>query len=215
MRPNGRSGCANDPAGGVPFPRRTLYDVGMAPVVTSVAGTYDPAVPWPFPADWSREFWLAAYIGLALFVVLITLWTYHGVAGMTRRRKGFILGLRLAALLIALLTVLRPGFSIREEQKIPSVLIVVEDLSLSMTTKDEFDDRSRWEEGRRTLEKCEPIFAELHDKYNITVVRHSFAAEVADYDPNAKPDGNRTDFGQMLYSLHQKYSSERSLRGLV
>lgn len=183
--------------------------------VTTVAPTYDPAVPWPFPADWPKELWLLAYLGAGLLIVLLTLWTYHGVGAVGRRRKAIILALRLAALLVALAAILRPGLLFKDELKLPSVLLILFDKSRSMTIKDEFDNNSRWGEGRRTLERSEPVLVELSDHQNVTVISHAFAGDVSDLDANTQPDGARTDFGQMLVTLHQRYSSERSLRGLI
>src|SRR5262249_35472489 len=50
---------------------------------------------------------------------------------------------------------------------------------------------------------------------NVTVVPFRFAEDIGDFDPQGKADGKRTDFGQMLNSLYERYKGERRLRGLV
>src|SRR5947209_2509045 len=89
------------------------------------------------------------------------------------------------------------------------------DPSLSMTVKDEVDNKSRWATLRRALAAGRDQFDRLRDEHNVTVVLTRFADEVADYDSEGAADGPRTDFGRMLHTLHQRYGGERQLRGLL
>ena len=47
------------------------------------------------------------------------------------------------------------------------------------------------------------------------MVPFRFAEDIGQFDPQGKPDGKRTDFGQMFNSLYERYKQERRLRGLV
>ena len=63
---------------------------------SSLALTKDLVSPWSFPA----------LILITLFLVIVTVWTYRGVRGSTNRRVGTVLGLRLTALVLAVLMML-------------------------------------------------------------------------------------------------------------
>jgi hypothetical protein len=183
----------------------------MNPDTAPVSLTFDPTFPWSIPTAGP-----VAFLVVAVLLTGLTVWTYHGVRGVSLRRKAVILGLRLAALLVSLLTMLRPAVLLRDEQKLPSVLLVVADGSVSMREfRDEVGGRSRWEMLRRVLDQCEPDLEALRDEQNVTVARFVFAEDVADLTPDTRPDGKRTDFGTMLNTLYERYASERALRGLV
>lgn len=170
----------------------------------------DPAWPWSTP-----NFGLPALAAVGLILAFLTIWTYRGAQNSSRRRVAIILGLRLAALLLALLTLLRPSFAFRDDLKTPSTLLIVGDSSLSMNIKDEIDNRSRWATLQRALASSREQLDRLHDEFNVNVVMSRFAEDVSDYDPEGKAEGQRTDFGRMLHTLHQRYGNERRLRGLL
>src|SRR5438445_3586706 len=175
---------------------------------SSLALTKDLVSPWSFPA----------LILITLFLVIVTVWTYRGVRGSTNRRVGTVLGLRLTALVLALLMILRPSLAYREELRVPSTLLVVSDGSESMSIQDEAGPRSRWEAMLRILRQAEPIVQKLHDEQNVNVVVYSFAEEAVPEDrlvPGGKADGTRTDFGRMLHAMYERHGTDRNLRGLL
>ncbi len=172
--------------------------------------TTDPAWPWSL-GSWGTP----ALLLVALLLMLLTFWTYHGVAGTNRRRIGIVIALRLAALLLAVLAIARPSFASRDSLKVPSTLIILLDGSQSMTIQDEYGNLSRWDAMQRLMSRCGPLFDQLHDEQNVTVRVHRFAEGVGDYDPQGKADGKRTDFGTALHDLAGTYAQEPMLRGLV
>ncbi len=97
----------------------------------------------------------------------------------------------------------------------PSTLLIALRRVASMTIKDEVDNKSRWATLQRVLAASRDQLDRLRDEFNVNVVLARFAEEVSDYDPDGKADGQRTDFGRMLHTLHQRYSGERRLRGLL
>src|SRR5262249_15621831 len=111
--------------------------------------------------------------------------------------------------------VVRPSLVARDELKVPSVLIFAVDSSESMTIQDEVDGQSRWSYLQRVLRDNQSLIDRLRDEQNITVAVYRFDADVGEYGPQTKPDGKRTDFGEMLTSLYERYRGERFLRGLV
>ena len=155
----------------------------------------------------------------AAVLVGLTLWTYLGAVQTTPRRLAILVTLRLVALFIAILTTLRPAISEIEQPRLPSTLILVVDVSESMSLNDEYDKLSRWEVARRAMEKAAPILQQLETEQQVTVYSYVFAAgfnpDTDKWDPAHKPDGKRTDFGTMLHQLYQRHQGEKNLRGLI
>src|SRR6185312_5754488 len=93
---------------------------------------FDPQLAWP----WSLKPWGAwALLGVVVLLVGFTLWTYVGVKGITLRRLLGILSLRLLALGLACLMIVRPSFEVRELTYLPGQLLILFDRSRSMTVK--------------------------------------------------------------------------------
>jgi hypothetical protein len=162
----------------------------------------------------------------ALGIAVMTIWTYRD-AQLSRRRKAVMIGVRLAALLITIFTLIRPSLAWRDDQKTPSKLIVALDASKSMTIGDEVNNRTRWATMDRVLRSSADALTLLRDQHNVTIECFRFSDELASeadslFDAthmaqvfSTPPAGFRTDFGQALKSLAQKYGQERSLRGLI
>src|SRR5262245_52698700 len=108
-----------------------------------------PAYPWSV-----EPFGLPALAIIAGLLVVFTIWTYTGHPNATRRRILIVVGLRILALLVALLTALRPSLGVQENPKNPSVLLIGVDVSESMTVKDEVNAQARIDAVRKMLEKC-------------------------------------------------------------
>ncbi|HET6574940.1 MAG TPA: filamin/ABP280 repeat domain-containing protein [Fimbriiglobus sp.] len=162
----------------------------------------------------------ATPIFYGLLVVGLTLWTYRAHAQATRRRVLVILGLRLAALLVVLIAAVRPSVGVRENPKVPSVLLIGVDMSESMTVPDELGDRPRIEAVRKVLERCQPILEELQREQNVTVVMYGFGPADFDeavnrYDPAAPAKYNRSDYATYLRKTFDRWQGERFLRGHI
>src|SRR5262245_5679753 len=97
----------------------------------------DPAWPWSLPRLGGP-----GLVAVAVVLAGLTLCTYRGVRNATPRRVAAVVALRLFALLLALLTVLRPAFAFRDDLKVASTLILALDGSSSMTVRDEVDNKS-------------------------------------------------------------------------
>jgi len=104
----------------------------MAALNGSVMLTWDPAWPWSLPGLGPRGLVL---IGLVL--VALTVWTYRGVRGASYRRVLFLIGIRVAALIVACLAVLRPSLAFQDELHLPSTLLIAADASESMSIHDQ------------------------------------------------------------------------------
>lgn len=172
--------------------------------------TNDAVWPWSLPL-----FGTPALAIVALLLAGLTVWTYLGVPAATPGRIATVLGLRLAALFVILLLLLRPSVGYRDDLKVPSVLLVAADSSESMTIQDEFDGQSRWALLQRSLRQAQPTLDRLRDERNVNVILYRFDADAADYEADGKAEGKRTDVGQALHTLLERHRGEKHLRGLI
>ncbi len=177
-------------------------------IVAAVYPTFDPAWPWSWPGG-GLPLFAAVVIGLAA----LTIWTYRGAANVTGRRLLVILGLRLAALLVACLLVLRPSLAREDEESAqPSKLLFVLDASESMNITDEFSNLSRWDAGCRLLQ-TPTVRAALKklSAQKVELVQYQAAADLRPFDPDGKAQGKRTVIGQWLHTLIQNHAGEQNL----
>ncbi|HEV3146482.1 MAG TPA: glutamine amidotransferase, partial [Gemmataceae bacterium] len=150
-----------------------------------------------------------------VFLVFVTLATYRGSSKVRGPRLLLIIALRLLALLIAILTIVRPALAVRDDQRVPSLLIIGCDFSKSMTIHDEYNNQSRFETMQKIMERCEPIFKQLEEEQQISVKIVRFGEDVQPYDKNGQPDGNRTDIGRLLNEMFEQHKNEQNLRGFL
>jgi len=181
-------------------------------VVGTTSVTCDPAWPWSVP-----EVGLASLAGVALALAALTLWTYLGVRGISLRRILGVLALRLLALLVACVLLLRPSLASQEDTVVPSKLLLLVDASESMNVSDEFNNLSRWDNARRILRSpvIDSLLKQLQSTQKVELVFYQGAEDVRPFDPEGKADGKRTDIGQWLHTLAKTHAGERTLRGLL
>jgi uncharacterized membrane protein len=174
--------------------------------------TLDPAWPWSLPG-----LGVPALAAAAAFLALLTVWTYLGVRGASWRRVLAVLALRLLALVVACLVVLRPSFADLEKSVVPSKLLIVLDVSGSMNINDEFNNQSRWEAAQRILRSptVEALLRRLQNEQKVEFVYYQGAEDITKFEPGGKALGKRTDMGQWLHALHKAHGGEQNLRGLV
>jgi uncharacterized membrane protein len=162
-------------------------------------------------------------MGLALLAIVplalvgLTVWTYLGVPGATRRRVGVVLTLRLLAFLLVLLALLRPALGFPDVNQLRSVLLIGVDASRSMGIQDEVGNQSRWELVLRQLRDSAPLLERLRDEQQTDIVLVAFGDKVASFNPDApsSPEGKRTETGALLRELYERREAGRPLRGLL
>jgi hypothetical protein len=174
-----------------------------------------PGFPWSV-----EPVGLPALALVAALLVLFTVWSYLGHPQATRRRVLAVLALRLAALLVTLLTAVRPSVGVNENPKQPSVLLVGVDASESMTVKDEIGGQARIDAVRKTLEKCQPLFDDLLNDQGVSVVLYKFGPPdfneaTGRWEPGARADAKRSDYGTYLNRTFERWQSEQRIRGHV
>ncbi len=173
----------------------------------------DPAWPWSLPG-----IGVGALVGVALALALLTIWTYLGDRKTTPRRIAFVVLLRLLALAVTLIVVLRPSLAQDEDDtRLASKLLVLVDVSKSTDRTDEFDNLSRYEHAKRLLTTgpCSELLKRLSSERKVEVVYTMGAEDVRPLDFPFKPTGKRTDIGGWLHELWQRHGQEPNLRGLV
>ena len=178
---------------------------------------------WYFTAKLAFP-WNVAVVGpvllgvVALFLVVFTVWSYRGHPQASRGRLIIVMSLRLAALLLAVLTAVRPGVGIQEKPNIPTKLLIGIDLSESMTIKDEFGGQTRIEAVRKILEKAQPTLDALATEQNCEVLLYQFGATdfqegTAKYDPKLPAIYPKSDYGVYLAKTLARWQGERFIRG--
>jgi uncharacterized membrane protein len=187
----------------------------MAMAATFAEWTFDPLKFWPFQ-HWSDGERLTVLLAVVLTVAALTVWTYAGSRAGLRRTLA-VLALRLGALLVACLVVLRPSYADRDEAVVPSKLLIVVDSSASMNITDELNGLSRWDNARRILKApaVESLLRRLQRQQKVEIVWYQGAEDVAKFDPAGKATGKRTDVGRWLNSLLKAHGGEQNLRGLL
>lgn len=171
-----------------------------------------PAFPWSISG-----IGLPALIAVAAGLIFLTLWTYAGHPRAGRGRILTVTTLRLLALIVALLTALRPSIGIQEEPKVPSHLLIGIDLSESMTIQDEFGNLSRIDAVRKILQKAEGTIEALRDEQNVNVQFYAygspdFAEATGAYAAELTADGKRSDYGAYLLRTFERWQGERYVR---
>jgi uncharacterized membrane protein len=182
----------------------------MSPLLGFVSLTRDPIWPWSL-----SSVGLPALAAVALLLVGLTVWTYWGLAGTTPTRLLMLIILRLTALALACILLLRPSLASQEDLRIPSTLIILLDKSASMAIQDEVGPSTRWDYQRRLIADAAPHLQKLRDEHNVSVAVYQFAEDIADYDAQGQANGKRTDFGQALQSLINIHGRDHNLRGLL
>src|SRR5262245_53584528 len=116
----------------------------------------------------TQPFPLLAFV----IVIYLTIATYRGPSGAKRSvpRLAVVLALRMIALLLTMITIVRPVLMVRTDDKVPSVQIILVDYSKSTTFKDAPGGQARYDSIRATLARCEPIIQKLQDENGITTV---------------------------------------------
>jgi hypothetical protein len=182
---------------------------------TSFFFSLRPAFPWSV-----EPLGLPGLAACAVLLVLVTVWTYAGNPQASGRRITLLVALRLAALLVALVTAARPSVGVQEDPKLPSVLVIGIDVSESMTMKDAVNGQARIDAVRRTMEKSRGTLDELAAEQNVNVVIYKFSTPdfseaTSRWEPASPADGKRTDIGTYLKHTFDRWIGEPRIRAHV
>lgn len=172
--------------------------------------TTDLTWPWSYPGVGPF-----ALVVVAALIAGLTVWTYRDIRQATPRRVFLLLGLRLFALAMALLAILRPSLAIQKPLTVPTTLLLALDRSQSMTIQDQHNELSRWAYLKQLVGECQPEFERLARERQVSIRFHTFADTLGEYAPDQQADGKRTDFGRTLQAVAERYAGEKNLLGLL
>jgi uncharacterized membrane protein len=163
---------------------------------------------------------LLAVTSAATLLAALTIWTYRGVPHAGKGRVALLLAVRLAALAIACLILLRPTWDYREVNRNPTTLIILADASKSMLVKDEDPSISRWKAAQQDWNLAAELLQQLQDEQHLQVVSYQFDSQLRELKWDQEPQGDRTALLKALdegYEHHKPFDKDRSsqLLGIV
>src|SRR6516165_2633228 len=164
------------------------------------------------------EPWLPIVViaGAALALVVLTTWTYRSAEiGKGGKRWLALLLLRLAALAIACLVLLRPSWDYKDVQKLPATIIVLIDGTKSMGVKDEDPNQTRWETAIREWESISSLLPALERDHQVHVEVYQFDSTLRPFKPGEPPAGDRTAVMQALSKAYDDRDRSSILLGIV
>jgi hypothetical protein len=147
-------------------------------------------------------------------IVALTLWTYKGSSARSRRMRYLLVTLRLLALLVAVLILVRPTWTFHEHLRRPGKIIVLIDSSRSMRVKDEEPEgATRWETALKEWNELRAQVELWEKEYQLRVLPLAFDAIVREFKPDLLPDGGSTGLLQAIEQAVEKNKSADTAEG--
>lgn len=163
--------------------------------------SFDPVGSW----------WLVMATALALAPLL--------AIGPSQRKQSFgrratLASLRLLTLVLLLLAMLRPALETRTTRKLPGTLIVLPDLSRSMTVADATGNKPRYAAMREALDDSAAEFADLAQSWDVRAYgfgRDTEPLKFADgkFDLPAEATGQQTAIGSAIEDILAREAQQR------
>ena len=162
--------------------------------------------------------WVLILIGIAAVALLMV---GPSFSKLSRGRRVTLIVVRLGVVLLALLTVLRPGCVQKIEKNQAAVLMVLLDASRSMDLPHISDDSTRWSVLKKTLEENASRFSQLQEN-QVEVQFLQFDSESQTVESlngapqlPAEPAGSETDIGSAVYQAGLAVRDRRLLAVLL
>lgn len=150
---------------------------------------------------WPLSFILAA----AALLTLLSFWTYATAARRLSGRQRLTLWLlRMLALLVAVLVLVRPTWEWKETNRLPAKLVVLFDTSLSMQVTDADGGKSRHESAQADFLAASGRMKELEAE-NLRCVPLSFDVRLREWKQEEAPGGASTGLYQALDQALEKH----------
>lgn len=150
---------------------------------------FEPAWPWPIIAAIAAALW-----------VMVALTYPRRIRHLPRGIRWFLLGTRYAVTLLLLFTLLRPAIEYSTSDKKDAVILVLSDVSRSMSTPDGPASQTRFQFMKKTLNENEESLKQLSDDLEVRQLTFDQAAQPAETLPQ-KPEGDQTALGNVLKSV--------------
>ncbi len=159
---------------------------------------------------------VAVAAGLLLLVGLIG----PSFGSLAPRRKRILVGLRLLAVAMIVVALLRPAVVYTDTTQQSATILLLFDKSRSMSVPDAVNGRTRWEALRQTVENARGQLAELGGRFEVKAYTFDVAPQPVDLqagnvDLPETPDGPQTAIGACLEDLLREHSGKRVLGVLL
>ncbi len=160
-----------------------------------------------------ESYLVVAVVVLALLALLAV---GPGASSATRRRRRILAALRAATILALLFAMLRPTIVYTTRTPLAASIVLLVDLSRSMTVPDEVNGLTRFQALQRTLEDSREVLRELGKRFDLKVYgfdRNVRPLEVSDgrIALPAAAEGRETAIGQSLQTVLRQEAGERLL----
>ncbi len=161
----------------------------------------------------AESYLVVAVVALALLALLAV---GPGPSRVNRRRRRILASLRAAAILAVLFAMLRPTIVYTTKTPLAASIVLLLDLSRSMTVPDEVNGQTRYQSLQRTLDNSRGTLKELGRRFDVKAYgfdRNVRPLEVADGQITlpAIPEGRETAIGQSLDTVLRQEAGERLL----
>lgn len=159
---------------------------------------------------------VAVAVGLFLFLSLIG----PSFGGVIPRRKRILFMLRLLAVGMVVVALLRPAVVYTDVTRQSATILLLFDKSRSMSVPDAVNGRTRWEELRQTVENVRSQLAELASRFEVKAYTFDLAPQPVEMQGGSLelpelPDGAQTAIGASLEDLLREHSGKRVLGVLL
>ncbi|HMO35317.1 MAG TPA: vWA domain-containing protein, partial [Gemmatales bacterium] len=132
-------------------------------------------------------------VACAITLVVLTIFTYRTSSASSRKLVYTLIALRLLALVVALLVMLRPVWEYKEQLRRPGKIVVLIDSSKSMQVKDaEPEGNSRWLNAIKEWEDVKGLLETWEKDYQLRVMPLAFDTILKEYVDDLQPEGMST-----------------------
>ncbi|MBI3836330.1 MAG: hypothetical protein HY288_00160 [Planctomycetia bacterium] len=162
-------------------------------------------------------YWLTSAIALALVLVMTLLGLPRHK--LTSRKRGALVALRLAVIVLAMLAVLRPALVHTQTKRQSATLVLLVDRSRSMMVADAVAGKTRWELLQSAVAEAMPTLQKISEDLEVKI--YTFDADLhpldfsqGKFDLGSAADGRQTAIGAALEDVLRRESGKR-LAGIV
>lgn len=172
--------------------------------------------------EWSLSPIFNSYGAVAALMVGMTVLLLIGptFGRATRLRRGALIAVRLAVMLLLLVAMLRPMRVYTSTERQSAVLMLMLDQSRSMTLPSTVEGKTRWELQRDTLLKVQDQLSDLAEDFDLRVYSyddqlHPLTLESGRIDLPAGASGDLTDIGTTLHEAVQRELGKRLMGAIL
>lgn len=176
---------------------------------------------WQFPfLPETDPLWPVTWIALAAIVVSLLTWlTYRSrSAALPWARTLTLWLLRMLALVVVLLLLMQPAWKLLDEKRLPGKVVVLMDMSKSMTVQDEDRNQSRWEVAVSEWNAAQGLIADL-ERDGVQTLAVAFDSRLRELRPQEPPTGEATALFAAMKQALERYrsvsSDQEKLLGMV